>query len=230
MPVGKSKQDVFTLTTIVSRSPEITHTLLQMCVDSKTPPHSQKLHARLPFPCSPAHLFARMKQYALLNVCNQLQSRAHLPFCCSPTHPFARMKKNTNICAQECICRLATTEPLSQESSVLSLSLSTCPPICLQNINIPPSLSEEIGQFTYNMTLQSANYSQPEAHYFGSIGILITQPSTIALNNTFSSYATFISAPFSALNQSCSSSAPLVGALLPRMLVSLCVVSKQVSE
>jgi hypothetical protein len=139
MPVGKSKRDMFTLTTIVSRPPEVTHTLLRMCVDSETPPHSQNLHARLPFPCSPAHPFARMKQYTLLNVCNQLQSHTHPPFCCSPTHPFARMKKNINICAQECICRLATTEPLSQDLPTLSLLLSTCLPICLQNINIPPS-------------------------------------------------------------------------------------------
>ena len=177
-------------------------------------PHSQKLHARLPFPCSPAHPFALMKQYALLNVCNQLQSHAHLPFHCSPAHPFARMKKNINIRAQECICRLATMEPLSQESPALSLLLSTCPPICLQNINIPPSPNEEIGQFAYNMTLQSANCSQPEAHYLGSIGILITQPSTIALNNTFSSSTTFISALSSTLNQSCSSSAPASSSII----------------
>ena len=70
MPVGKSKGDVFTLTTVVSRPPEITHMLLRTCVDFKTLPHSQKLHACLPFPCTPAHPFARMKQYALLNVCN----------------------------------------------------------------------------------------------------------------------------------------------------------------
>jgi hypothetical protein len=157
MPIGKSKRDVFTLTTIVSWPPEITHTLLQTCVDSETPPDSQKLQVHLSFPCSPVHPFAHVKQYALLNVCNQLQLRAHLPFRCSPTHPFARMKKNINICAQECICRLATMDPLSQESPTLSLLLSTCPPICLQNINIPPSPNEEIGQFAYNMTLQSAN-------------------------------------------------------------------------
>jgi hypothetical protein len=64
------------------------------------------------------------------------------------------------------------------------------------------------------MTLQPANYSQPEAHYFGSIGILITQPSTIALNNTFSSSATFISALSSALNQSCSSSVPASSSII----------------
>ncbi len=48
----------------------------------------------------------------------------------------------------------------------------------------------------------------------GSIGILITQPSTIALNNTFSSSATFILASSSALNQSCSSSAPASSSII----------------
>jgi hypothetical protein len=173
MPVGKSKGDVFTLTTVVSRPPEITHTLLRMCVDFETPPNSQKLHARLPFPSSPAHPFARMKQYALLNVCNQLQSRAHPPFYCSPSHPFARMKKNIHICAQECICRLATTEPLSQELPALSLSLSTCLPICLRNIIYhPPSPNEEIGQFAYLLVGQG-HYMDPNS---STLKILITPP------------------------------------------------------
>jgi hypothetical protein len=92
-----------------------------------------------------------------------------------------------------------------------------------QNINIPPSPYEEAGQFASNMTLQSANYNEPEAHYFVSISILITRPSTIALNHTFSSSATFILVSSSALDQSCSSSASASLGHQPYLLLLYCL-------
>jgi hypothetical protein len=73
------------------------------------------------------------------------------------------------------------------------------------------------------MTLQLANYNQPEAHYFWSISVLITRPSTNALNHTFSSSATFISASSSALNQACSSSASASLGHQPYLLLLRCL-------
>jgi hypothetical protein len=74
------------------------------------------------------------------------------------------------------------------------------------------------------MTLQSANYNQPEAHFFKSISILITQPLTFALNHTFSSSTTFISASSSALDQACSSSASASFGHQPYLLLLCCLL------